>query len=80
MSRWVETSAPTLGQALFWMNLYRDLLAMDEYALQRMRALILEESAGVREESYYSADVELVMGEVGRVRVRLDHWLLWLNG
>ena len=68
------TSAPTLQQALFWMNIYRDLLAVDETALLRMRALITDGKNG-RHEVYYIPDVELVVGEIERVRERLDHWL-----
>ena len=66
--------APTLQHALFWMNIYRDLLAVDETALQRMRALIADGNNGGRE-LYYIPDVELVVGEIERVRERLDHWL-----
>jgi hypothetical protein len=69
------TSAPTLQQALFWMNIYRDLLAVDENALQRMRVLITEGMDRDRSEFYYQPDVELVIGEIERVRARLDHWL-----
>jgi hypothetical protein len=69
------TSTPTLQQALFWMNIYRDLLAVDENALQRMRVLITEGMAMDRSEIYYQPDVELVIGEIERVRARLDHWL-----
>lgn len=56
------------------MNLYRDLLAVDETALQRMRALILEEPARQRGAAHYLVDVELVMGEIERVRARCEHW------
>ena len=58
------------------MNLYRQLLAVDESALQRMRALIVAAPPGARGDSLYQADVDLVMGEVQRVRARLDHWLI----
>lgn len=58
------------------MNLYRQLLAVDESALQRMRALIVAAPSGARGDSPYQADVDLVMGEVQRVRARLDHWLI----
>ena len=44
----METSTPTLEQALFWMNIYRDLLAVDESALERMRALITDSTNGDR--------------------------------
>jgi hypothetical protein len=69
------TVAPTLQQALFWMNIYRDLLAVDEIALQRMRVLVADEMLRDRSEAYYQPDVDLVMGEVERIRARLDHWL-----
>jgi hypothetical protein len=68
--------APTLQQALFWMNLYRELLAVDESALLRMRALIVAAPARGQGDSFYQADVDLVSGEVRRVRDRLDHWLI----
>jgi hypothetical protein len=65
----------TIQQALFWMNLYRELLAVDESALLRMRALMAAEPAGGRGDLYYLPDVELVMSEIERVRARLDFWL-----
>jgi hypothetical protein len=71
----VETITPTLEQALFWMNIYRDLLAVDESALERMRALITDSTNGDRVEAQYRPDVDLVVGEIERVRARLDHWL-----
>jgi hypothetical protein len=74
MSRAVRRS-PTLQDALFWLNLYRDLLAADENALLRMRALLLEEPALERGTAFDDADVELVIGEIERVRARHDHWL-----
>ena len=70
-----EVGALTLQQARFWLNLYRDLLAVDENALQRMRALLLEEPARGRGEADYLVDVELVMGETERIRARHNHWL-----
>ena len=69
------TEAPTLQQALFWMNIYRDLLAVDESALQRMRVLVADGMLKDRGEAYYQPDVHLVMGEIERVRARLDYWL-----
>lgn len=69
------TEAPTLQQALFWMNIYRDLLAVDESALLRMRVLVADGILRDRGEAYYQPDVDLVIGEVERVRARLDHWL-----
>lgn len=70
----------TLQQALFWMNLYRELLAVDESALLRMRALMSAEPVNGHGEIYYMPDVELVMGEIERVRTRLDFWLGHVDG
>ena len=70
----VDAGTPTLQQAVFWVNLYRELLAVDETALRRMRALILEVPARQRGVAPYLADVELVMGEIQRVRARLVQW------
>jgi hypothetical protein len=66
---------PALQQALFWMNLYRDLLAVDENALLRMRMLLLEDAASQRGAAAYDEDIELVIGEIERVRGRHDHRL-----
>ncbi len=71
----MEIATTTLEQALFWMNIYRDLLAVDENALERMRTLIVEGTNGARGDAPYRPDVELVTGEIDRVRARLDHWL-----
>ncbi|HEY8760708.1 MAG TPA: hypothetical protein VIP52_07340 [Candidatus Dormibacteraeota bacterium] len=71
----MQTQTPTLEQALFWMNIYRDLLAVDESALERMRVLIVDGKNGDRSEAHYRPDVDLVVGEIERVRARLDHWL-----
>ena len=68
--------SPTLQEALFWMNLYRDLLAVDEDALKRMRALLSGELARQRGTASYDEDVELVLTEIERVRSRHDYWLV----
>jgi hypothetical protein len=64
-----------LSEALFWMNIYRDLLAVNEAALVRMRALIQDEAALELGASTYDLDIELVTSETERVRGRHDHWL-----
>ena len=51
------------------------LLAVDESALERMRALITDSTNGDRVDARYRPDVDLVVGEIERVRERLDHWL-----
>ena len=56
------------------MNIYRELLTVNEYALRRMRDLILEEPAWDRTPTHYDGDVDLSSGD-RRVRRRHDHWL-----
>jgi hypothetical protein len=56
------------------MNIYRELLAVDETALLRMRSLILEDAA-LERAAAYDEDIDLVIGEINRVRRRHDHWL-----
>ena len=57
------------------MNLHRDLLAADESALERMRALVAAPTARSRPQHSYLPDLTLLTNEVERVRLRLDHWL-----
>ena len=60
-----------LQEAQFWMNTYRDLLAVDENALQKMRDLVIA-SAGSPDD--YEADIQLVTTEIERVLGRLRYW------
>jgi len=60
----------SLRHAVFWMNIHLELLAMDQRAFRRMRALIaVSASPGDRE-----VDLELVTAEIARVEERLTHW------
>ena len=60
-----------LQEAQFWMNTYRDLLAVDEIALQKMRDLVIA-SAGSPDN--YEPDIQLVTTEIERVLGRLRYW------
>lgn len=61
----------TLRQALFWMNIYLALLAVQQRAARQMRALVAAHS-GSRDE--YEPDVRLVENEIERVLTRLTYW------
>ena len=61
----------SLQEAQFWMNTYRDLLAVDEIALQKMRDLVIA-SAGSPDN--YEPDIQLVTTEIERVLGRLRYW------
>ena len=60
-----------LKQALFWMNVYLELLAVDQRALRRMRGLIATGSTGW---SVHRADIQLITAEITRVIDRLRYW------
>jgi len=61
----------SLQEAQFWMNTYRDLLAVDEIAFQKMRDLVIA-SAGSPDN--YEPDIQLVTTEIERVLGRLRYW------
>ena len=61
----------SLQEAQFWMNTYRDPLAVDENALQKMRDLVI---AGAGSPDDYEPDIQLVTTEIERVLGRLGYW------
>jgi len=61
----------SIRAAEFWMNNYRELLAMDEAALERMQALVTAKSGPPDD---YQPDIQLVTSEIERVKDRLRHW------
>ena len=61
----------SIHEAQFWMNTYRDLLAVDENALQKMRDLVI---AGAGSPDDYEPDIQLVTTEIERVLGRLRYW------
>lgn len=60
-----------LHQALFWMNIHLELLAADQRALRRMRALVIAQPRSALD---CEADLELIATEVGRLMKRLSYW------
>jgi hypothetical protein len=61
----------SLQDALSWMNIYRELLAVDEHGLQRIRALMAAHSG---EPDEYEADARPIVAEIERAMVRLRYW------
>jgi hypothetical protein len=61
----------SLQQALFWMNLYLALLAVQQKALGQMRKLVAGHPG---RSDQYAPDVQLVETEIERVLTRLEHW------
>jgi len=61
----------SLKEAQFWMNIHRSLLAVDETALQKMRALMIARADSPDD---YEPDIQLVTTEIERVSGRLRYW------
>ena len=61
----------SLQEAKFWTNVYRDLLAVDETALRKMRALVIAHTGSIND---YEPDIQLVTTEIERVLGRLRSW------
>ena len=57
--------------SLFWMNIHREQLAVQQHALLRMRALVTGYSGSPDD---HEADVQLVTTEIERVMDRLRYW------
>jgi hypothetical protein len=60
----------SLKQALFWMNIHLELLAVNQKALGRMRTL----AAASGSFGGHEVDVQLVTTEIERVMRRLKYW------
>ncbi len=68
---WFVQATLSLQEAQFWMEVYRDILAVDEVALQKMRALVTARPGSPDD---YEPDIQLVTAEIERVLGRLKHW------
>jgi hypothetical protein len=63
----------TLERALYWRQVYREILAMEEKVLDRIRQLMKMESAEVRHEVELT-NVPVVVAQAERFRQRLGYW------
>ena len=61
----------SLQEAQFWTGAYRELLAVDETALRKMRALVIAHTGSIND---YEPDIQLVTTEIERVLGRLRFW------
>ena len=64
----------SLRRALFWMDSYRELLAVDERALRRLRAFDSGAPNG------QNADVQRIETEIERVNDWLTYWEEMVDG
>lgn len=63
----------TLKQALYWRQIYTEILAMEEKVLVRIRQLMLTQSDEARREVELT-NVPVVVAQAERFRQRLGYW------
>ena len=63
----------TLKQALYWSNIYTEILAMEEKVLRRIEQLMAAQSAQARREVELT-NVPVVVAQAERFRRRLGYW------
>jgi hypothetical protein len=69
----VEPGTATLEQALYWRQIYSEILAMEELVLQRIRDLMAKQSPTARREVELT-NVPVVVAQANRFRQRLGFW------
>ena len=63
----------TIEQALYWTQIYTEILAMEENVLERMRQLMSTQSAPVRREVELT-NVPVIVAQTEKFRQRLGYW------
>jgi hypothetical protein len=63
----------SLEQAVYWSQVYTEILAMEEKVLARIRELMLTQSATARREVELT-NVPVVVAQAERFRQRLGYW------
>jgi hypothetical protein len=68
-----DPATATLEQALFWKNIYTEILAMEEAVLARIKQLMVDQSPQARREVELT-NVPVVAAQAERFRSRLGFW------
>ncbi len=68
-----DPASATLEQALFWRNIYTEILTMEEAVLGRIHELMARQSPEARREVELT-NVPVVVAQVERFRARLGIW------
>jgi len=63
----------TLKQALYWSNIYTEILAMEEKVLRRIEQLMVSQPAEARREVELT-NLPVVVAQAERFRQRLGYW------
>jgi hypothetical protein len=69
----VDPATATLEQALFWKNIYSEILTMEEAVLARIKHLMADQSPQARREVELT-NVPVVEAQAERFRSRLGFW------
>ena len=68
-----DPATASLEQALFWRNIYTEILEMEEAVLDRIQQLMVDQSPQARREVELT-NVPVVVAQAGRFRSRLGFW------
>jgi hypothetical protein len=68
-----DPATASLEQALFWRNIYGEILAMEESVLERIEQLMADQSPQARREVELT-NVPVVVAQAERFRARLGFW------
>lgn len=68
-----DPGTATLAQALYWSEVYREILAMEEKVMARIQQLMLKQSPRARQEVELT-NVPVVAAQAERFRQRLGYW------
>ena len=68
-----DLATATLEQALYWRNIYAEILAMEESVLERIQELMAGQSRQARQEVALT-NVPVVVAQAERFRSRLGFW------
>jgi hypothetical protein len=69
----VDPTTATLEQAVFWRNIYTEILSMEESVLLRIHQLMADQSPQARHEVELT-NVPVVVAQAERFRSRLGFW------
>ena len=68
-----DLATASLEQAVFWKNIYSEILAMEESVLERIQQLMADQSPQARREVELT-NVPVVVAQAERFRSRLGFW------
>jgi hypothetical protein len=73
MEEEADPATASLEQALFWKNIYTEILIMEEAVLDRIKQLMADQSPQARREVEIT-NVPVVEAQAERFRARLGYW------